>query len=66
MGVKVWGVGIDVICIEGVEVLYGCCYFMIFDCIEVGIYLVLVVVVGKGIKVKNVIFEYLESFIVKL
>lgn len=66
MGVKVWGVGMDVIWIEGVEELYGCCYLIILDWIEVGIYLVMVVVMGEGIKVWNVIYEYLESFIVKL
>lgn len=39
---------------------------MIPDRIEAGTYLALAAAVGNGIKVKNVIFEHLESFIAKL
>lgn len=66
MGAKVRGAGTDVIRIEGVETLHGCRHFMIPDRIEAGTYLVLAAAVGNGIKVKNVIFEHLESFIAKL
>lgn len=66
MGAKVRGVGTDVIRIEGVETLHGCRHFMIPDRIEAGTYLALAAAVGNGIKVKNVIFEHLESFIAKL
>ncbi|HAQ0414020.1 TPA: UDP-N-acetylglucosamine 1-carboxyvinyltransferase [Enterococcus faecium] len=66
MGAKVRGAGTDVIRIEGVETLHGCRHFMIPDRIEAGTYLALVAAVGNGIKVKNVIFEHLESFIAKL
>ncbi len=66
MGAKVRGAGTDVIRIEGVETLHGCRHFMIPDRIEAGTYLALAAAVGKGIKVKNVIFEHLESFIAKL
>ncbi|HAP8699473.1 TPA: UDP-N-acetylglucosamine 1-carboxyvinyltransferase [Enterococcus faecium] len=66
MGAKVRGAGTDVICIEGVETLHGCRHFMIPDRIEAGTYLALAAAVGNGIKVKNVIFEHLESFIAKL
>ncbi|WP_369678034.1 UDP-N-acetylglucosamine 1-carboxyvinyltransferase [Enterococcus faecium] len=66
MGAKVRGAGTDVIRIEGVETLHGCRYFMIPDRIEAGTYLALAAAVGNGIKVKNVIFEHLESFIAKL
>ncbi|HBK4957961.1 UDP-N-acetylglucosamine 1-carboxyvinyltransferase [Enterococcus faecium] len=66
MGAKVRGAGTDVIRIEGVETLHGCRHFMIPDRIEAGTYLALAAVVGNGIKVKNVIFEHLESFIAKL
>ncbi|HBL1330155.1 TPA: UDP-N-acetylglucosamine 1-carboxyvinyltransferase [Enterococcus faecium] len=66
MGAKVRGTGTDVIRIEGVETLHGCRHFMIPDRIEAGTYLALAAAVGNGIKVKNVIFEHLESFIAKL
>ncbi len=66
MGAKVRGAGTDVIRIEGVEALHGCRHFMIPDRIEAGTYLALAAAAGKGIKVKNVIFEHLESFIAKL
>ena len=66
MGAKVRGAGTDVIRIEGVETLHGCRHFMIPDRIEAGTYQALAAAVGNGIKVKNVIFEHLESFIAKL
>ncbi|TKL11483.1 UDP-N-acetylglucosamine 1-carboxyvinyltransferase [Enterococcus faecium] len=66
MGANVRGAGTDVIRIEGVETLHGCRHFMIPDRIEAGTYLALAAAVGNGIKVKNVIFEHLESFIAKL
>ncbi|MDQ8240965.1 UDP-N-acetylglucosamine 1-carboxyvinyltransferase [Enterococcus faecium] len=66
MGAKVRGAGTDVIRIEGVETLHGCRHFMIPDRIEAGTYLALAAAVGNDIKVKNVIFEHLESFIAKL
>ncbi|HFD0546196.1 TPA: UDP-N-acetylglucosamine 1-carboxyvinyltransferase [Enterococcus faecium] len=66
MGAKVRGAGTDVIRIEGVETLHGCRHFLIPDRIEAGTYLALAAAVGNGIKVKNVIFEHLESFIAKL
>ena len=66
MGAKVRGAGTDVIRIEGVETLHGCRHFMIPDRIEAGTYLALAAAVGNGIKVKNVIFEHLESFIAKV
>ena len=66
MGAKVRGAGTDVIRIEGVETLHGFRHFMIPDRIEAGTYLALAAAVGNGIKVKNVIFEHLESFIAKL
>lgn len=66
MGAKVRGAGTDVIRIEGVEKLHGCRHFMIPDRIEAGTYLALAAAAGNGIKVKNVIYEHLESFIAKL
>lgn len=66
MGAKVRGAGTDVIRIEGVDKLHGCRHFMIPDRIEAGTYLALSAAAGKGVKIKNVIYEHLESFIAKL
>ena len=66
MGAKVRGAGTDVIRIEGVDKLHGCRHFMIPDRIEAGTYLALAAAAGNGVKIKNVIYEDLESFIAKL
>lgn len=66
MGAKIRGAGTDVIRIEGVEKLHGTHHAMIPDRIEAGTYLALAAAYGKGIDVKNVIFEHLDSFIAKL
>lgn len=66
MGANVRGAGTDIIRIDGVDELHGCRHFMIPDRIEAGTYLALAAAVGDGIKVKNVIYEHLESFIAKL
>lgn len=66
MGAKVRGAGTDVIRIEGVDKLHGCRHFMISDRIEAGTYLALAAAAGNGVKIKNVIYEHLESFIAKL
>ena len=66
MGAKVRGAGTDVIRIEGVDKLHGCRHFMIPDRIEAGTYLALAAAAGHGVKIKNVIYEHLESFIAKL
>lgn len=66
MGAKVRGAGTDVIRIEGVDKLHGCRHFMIPDRIETGTYLALAAAAGNGVKIKNVIYEHLESFIAKL
>ncbi|EMF0135271.1 UDP-N-acetylglucosamine 1-carboxyvinyltransferase [Enterococcus hirae] len=66
MGAKVRGAGTDVIRIEGVDKVHGCRHFMIPDRIEAGTYLALAAAAGNGVKIKNVIYEHLESFIAKL
>lgn len=66
MGAKIRGAGTDVLRIEGVEKLHGTHHAMIPDRIEAGTYLALAAAYGKGIDVKNVIFEHLDSFIAKL
>lgn len=66
MGANIRGAGTDIIRIEGVQKLHGCRHTIIPDRIEAGTYLSLAAAVGEGIKVKNVIYEHLESFIAKL
>lgn len=66
MGANIRGAGTDIIRIEGVEKLHGCRHSIIPDRIEAGTYLALAAAVGEGIKVRNVIYEHLESFIAKL
>lgn len=66
MGANIKGAGTDIIRIEGVEKLHGCRHSIIPDRIEAGTYLALAAAMGEGVKVRNVIYEHLESFIAKL
>lgn len=66
MGAKIRGAGTNEIRIEGVEKLHGCRHSIIPDRIEGGTYLAMAAAVGEGIKVNNVIYEHLESYIAKL
>lgn len=66
MGAKIRGAGTDEIRIEGVEELHGCIHSIIPDRIEAGTYLSLAATIGEGIKINNVIYEHIESFIAKL
>ena len=66
MGASVRGAGTEVITIEGVESLHGTRHQVIPDRIEAGSYIAMAAAIGKGIKVKNVLYEHLESFIAKL
>ena len=66
MGARVRGAGTEVITIEGVESLHGTRHQVIPDRIEAGCYIAMAAAIGKGIKVKNVLYEHLESFIAKL
>ena len=66
MGARVRGAGTEVITIEGVESLHGTLHHVIPDRIEAGSYIAMAAAIGKGIKVKNVLYEHLESFIAKL
>ena len=65
-GARVRGAGTEVITIEGVESLHGTRHQVIPDRIEAGSYIAMAAAIGKGIKVKNVLYEHLESFIAKL
>lgn len=66
MGARVRGAGTEVITIEGVESLHGTRHQVIPDRIEAGTYIAMAAAIGKGIKIKNVLYEHLESFIAKL
>ena len=66
MGARVRGAGTEVITIDGVESLHGTRHQVIPDRIEAGSYIAMGAAIGKGVKVKNVLYEHLESFIAKL
>ena len=66
MGARVRGAGTEVITIDGVESLHGTRHQVIPARIEAGSYIAMAAAIGKGIKVKNVLYEHLESFIAKL
>ena len=66
MGARVRGAGTEVITIDGVESLHGTRHQVIPDRIEAGSYIAMAAAIGKGNKVKNVLYEHLESFIAKL
>ncbi|MCS4487436.1 UDP-N-acetylglucosamine 1-carboxyvinyltransferase [Streptococcus sciuri] len=66
MGAHIRGVGTDTITIVGVEELHGTRHQVIPDRIEAGTYIALAAAVGEGVRVSNVLYEHLESFIAKL
>lgn len=66
MGGRIIGVGIDIIIINGVELLYGVEYVIILDRIEVGILLIVGVIICGDIFVCGVIKEYMVSLVYKL
>lgn len=66
MGAHVRGAGTDVITIDGVDSLKGTRHQVIPDRIEAGSYIALAAAAGHGIKITNVLYEHLESFIAKL
>ena len=66
MGARVRGAGTEVITIDGVESLHGTRHQVIPDRIEAGSYIAMAAAIGKGVKVRNALYEHLESFIAKL
>lgn len=66
MGARVRGAGTDVITIDGVDRLNGTRHQVIPDRIEAGSYIALAAAVGSGVRITNVLYEHLESFIAKL
>ncbi|WP_277294234.1 UDP-N-acetylglucosamine 1-carboxyvinyltransferase [Streptococcus hyointestinalis] len=66
MGAHIRGAGTDTITIVGVEELHGTRHQVIPDRIEAGTYIALAAAIGEGVRVSNVLYEHLESFIAKL
>lgn len=66
MGAHIRGAGTDIITIEGVDALHGTNHQVIPDRIEAGTYIALAAAIGDGVRVTNVLYEHLESFIAKL
>lgn len=66
MGANIRGAGTNVIRIEGVKELTGTNHTIIPDRIEAGTYISLAVAMGEKVRINNVIYEHIESFIAKL
>ena len=66
MGAHIRGAGTDIITIEGVDYLHGTRHQVIPDRIEAGTYIALAAAIGEGIRITNVLYEHLESYIAKL
>lgn len=66
MGAKITGAGTSTITIEGVEKLGKCHIDVIPDRIEAGTYIVLGALIGKNLKIENIIPEHLENLLTKL
>ncbi len=66
MGAKITGAGTAEIRITGVKELKGCNTEVIPDRIEAGTYVVLSAMVGKNVKVKDLIPRHLDSLLIKL
>ena len=66
MGAKIRGAGTSVITIVGVEKLNGCYTEVIPDRIEAGTYVIAGALVGKNLKITNIIPKHIESLTEKL
>jgi len=66
MGAKVTGAGTSEIVITGVDYLKGCFTEVIPDRIEAGTYMIAGALLGKNLKIDNVIPEHVESLSLKL
>ena len=66
MGARISGAGTSVIRIEGVDKLNGCFHEVIPDRIEAGTYTIMASLVGKQLKIDNIIPEHLDSLTSKL
>lgn len=66
MGAKITGAGTSTITIEGIEELNEGFIEVIPDRIEAGTYIILGSLIGKDLKISNIIFEYLKALTDKL
>lgn len=66
MGARISGAGTSVIRIEGVDKLNGCFHEVIPDRIEAGTYTIMAALIGKQLKVDNIIPKHLEALTSKL
>ena len=66
MGAKIKGAGTSTITIIGVKYLHSCFHEVIPDRIEAGTYLIIAALLGKNLKVANMIPNHLEALIAKL
>ena len=66
MGANIKGAGTNTITIEGVEKLGKCHINVIPDRIEAGTYIILGALIGKELKINNIIPEHLENLLTKL
>lgn len=66
MGAKIKGAGTSTITITGVKYLHSCFHEVIPDRIEAGTYLVIGSLLGRNLKIDNMIPNHLEALIAKL
>lgn len=66
MGAHVRGAGTNIITIDGVDRLGGTRHQVIPDRIEAGTYIAMAAAIGEGVRITNVLYEHLDSFISKL
>ncbi len=66
MGAKIKGAGTDTIIIEGVTYLHSCFHEVIPDRIEAGTYLIIGSLLGKNLKINNIIPSHIEALTSKL
>ena len=66
MGAKIEGVGTSTITIEGVDYLHKADIDVIPDRIEAGTYVIIGTLIGKNLKIDNVIPKHIESLLDKL
>ena len=66
MGAKIRGAGTSTITITGVKYLHSCFHEVIPDRIEAGTYLVIASLLGRNLKIDNMIPSHLEALIAKL
>ena len=66
MGAKIKGAGTSTITITGVKYLHSCFHEVIPDRIEAGTYLIMASLLGRNLKIDNIIPNHLEALIAKL